>query len=230
MEVSVIIHSSAVKGSAIFCQYTGPRMMGLRFLRRCLWVQKTFPDREREHEHIHCAEYTVLVYNSLFFLVKAFLKSDSFIFSFLFFFPEGIKLWLKSHILSEFSFSPSHQKKHQKTSYNPLKRFQNSCTKPYQLEALPELKHFLKRVSRLQTLRIVWWICLDRLEFWIFSTSLHTKVHPILSEFFRLEMGFLVAVLLIRQRRLKYQVTVKYVPFYICPPLLIFFAWEQQDP
>lgn len=28
-EVSVLIHSSAVKGRATFCQYTGPSMMGL---------------------------------------------------------------------------------------------------------------------------------------------------------------------------------------------------------
>lgn len=36
-------------------------------------------------------------------------------------------------------------------------------------------------------------------------------MHLILSEFFRLEMGFVAAVFFIGQRSLKYQVTVKYV-------------------
>lgn len=110
-----------------------------------------------------------------------------------------------------FPSPPSDKKKQKKTSYNPLKRFQDFCTKPYHSEALPELWHFLKRVSKLQTLRLVWWICLDRLEFWVFLTSLQIKVHLILSECFRLEMGFVVAVLLIGQKKLKYQGTVKSV-------------------
>lgn len=106
--------------------------------------------------------------------------------------------------------SPPVTKRNIRTSYSPLKRFQNFCTKPHHSAALPEL--FLKRVSRLQILRIVWWICLDRLQFWAFLTSLQIKADVILSECFRLEMRFVVSVLLIGQRRLKYQLTMKSVP------------------
>lgn len=100
-------------------------------------IQRVFPDRERQQKCISCAECTVLYINSYFLWWRLLWNQVLF-----FFFFQGELNWGQKNILSIVSIFllPQSPKETQtKTTCNPLKRFQNFCSKTYNSEAVAEL-------------------------------------------------------------------------------------------
>lgn len=160
LEVSLLIHSSAQKGKCNFLPIYRSHHDGTVILENISW------QRKRAQGYILSRIYSS-VYVFLLFIVKSSLKSDIFF----------LRKWnkCKANMLSIVSIFllPHLQQKQKPKHLMILPGFRISAQNPSQFRCSDwAIQHFLKRVPNLQTLRIAWWLCLNRLSF-EYSPPLH---------------------------------------------------------